>query len=809
MFTIENNVTKFKEKLIDTLNKVSGKTLNEATKNNVYRAISSIARDEIGRNWTDTYTKYKEENVKEVYYISMEFLTGKFTEKNLQYLGLENMARKAVEELGFSFEEVLEVEMEPGLGNGGLGRLASAFLDSLASLKMPGHGYGLRYEKGIFKQIIENGYQIEAPDNWIKEIDMWQYKREESTYEVKIGGRVDTYGKNGELEFKHVDYESVKAIAYDIPILGYRNGIVNNLRLWKAESYEDIDFKEFSKGNLKAAFEKINRAESITQFLYPDDSTYEGKKLRLKQEYFLVSASVQDIIKKFKKMDKPIENISKFVVIHTNDTHPALAVPEFMRILLDEEFLEWDQAWEITKKTFAFTNHTILSEAMETWDINLFKEVLPRIFGIIEEINHRFMHFLRNTKKIESNEELNKLSIIENNKVKMVNLSIVGSHSINGVAKLHTEILKERELNHFYKIFPDKFNNKTNGIVHRKWLLTANKDLTKLIEDKIGDGFKENALSLEKLSKFKNDKEAHDKLYDIKLENKKRLADLIFKEQGIVLNPYSIFDVHIKRIHEYKRQLLNVLHIIYLYDTLKENPNLDMVPRTFIFAGKAAPGYAAAKEIIRLINSVADLVNWDISIKDKLKVIFMPNYNVSLAMDIIPAADVSEQISTTTKEASGTGNMKFMMNGAITIGTLDGANVEISEAVGEENIVIFGMEKAEVYEYNIKNNYNSKEIYYTNNTIRKTIDRLIDPKFFPKGEMFKTLHDHLIKYNDGFFVLKDFEDYRLAQEKIDSLYRDRDKWMKMSLVNISKSGIFSSDNTIKKYANEIWDIKPL
>lgn len=806
---LEKDLSNFKEKLTDTLDKVSGKILTEVTENDIYRAIGSILRDEIGINWSKTRTRYRDNKVKQVYYLSMEFLTGKFTQKNMQYLDLYEVMRTSVEQLGFNFEDVMRIEMEPGLGNGGLGRLAAAFLDSLSSLKLPGHGYGLRYEKGLFKQVIEDGKQLEAPDDWIKDIDMWQYKREDVIYEVKFGGKVKTSAKDGKLFFNHVDYESVRAEAYDIPILGYKNDVVNTLRLWRAESYDDIDFKEFSKGNLKGAFERTNRAKSITQFLYPDDSNYEGKKLRLKQEYFLVSASVQDILKDYRKLEEPIEKIADYVAIHTNDTHPALAIPEFMRILLDEDDLEWDDAWTITRDVFAFTNHTILIEAMEAWDVGLFQETLPRMFGIIDEINHRFMYFLRNIKKINSDAELNKLSIIWNNRVRMVNLSICGSHSINGVAWLHTEILKHRELNHFYKIFPEKFNNKTNGIVHRRWLLNANRELTNFLEEKIGDEFKKDALKLEDLMKFKEDKYTHDRLYDIKLENKKKLAEIIYREQGMVLNPYSIFDVHIKRIHEYKRQLLNVLHIIYLYVSLKENPNLDIVPRTFIFAGKAAPSYYAAKEIIRLINSVADLVNWDTTIKDKIKVVFIENYNVSSAQDIIPAADISEQISTTTKEASGTGNMKFMMNGAVTLATLDGANVEISEAVGEENIVIFGMKAHEVYEHYERNDYNSRYLYENDGVIRQVVDRLIDPNYFVDNETFGSLHDDLITRGDSFFLLKDFHSYKDAQAKIDEFYRDRNKWMKMSLINTAKSGVLSSDNTIRKYAEEIWDIKPI
>lgn len=806
---IEKDLVSFKEQLKERLNKVSGKILEEATVNDLYMALGSIAQDQIGKNWTDTNTKYRNTNSKQMYYISMEFLTGKFTEKNLQYLDMYEMAKETVEEMGFSLKELLAIEMEPGLGNGGLGRLAAAFLDSLASLSMPGHGYGLRYEKGLFKQIIDGGNQFESPDDWIREIDMWQYKRDDAVYEVKFGGRIDTFKENGELHFKHVEYDSVKAEAYDIPILGYKNDTVNSLRLWKADSYKDIDFEAFSKGNLEGAFSEINKAKAITQFLYPDDSNYEGKKLRLKQEYFLVSASVQDIIKNFKKLNKPMESIADFVSIHTNDTHPTLAIPEFMRIMLDEEGLEWDEAWMICESVFAFTNHTILSEAMETWDLDLYIQVLPRIYGITEEINHRFMYFLRNVKKIQSDEELNKLSIIWDNKVRMVNLSIIGSHSVNGVAGLHTEILKQRELNHFYKIFPERFNNKTNGIVHRKWLLAANRDLMKFLEEKIGDEFKTDALKLEDLMSFKDDQASLDALYDIKHRNKQELARIVYEEQGIVLNPHSIFDVHIKRIHEYKRQLLNVLHIIYLYDKLKENPNLDIIPRTFIFAGKAAPGYYAAKEIIALINSVAKLVNEDLTIKDKLKVVFIENYNVSKAEYIIPAADVSEQISTTTKEASGTGNMKFMMNGAVTLATLDGANVEIFNEVSEENMFIFGMKYGEVYEYYEKGNYNSKEIYYKNKIIKNTVDRLVDIKYFKNGETFKSLYALLIDHNDNFFVLKDFVDYINAQKRVDKMYRDRNKWMQMSLINIAKSGVFSSDNTIKKYADEIWNIKPV
>ncbi len=799
----------FKLRLQETIRKTAKMGFDEIVSTDVYRALGVIIQDEIGEDWTNTHLKQKDNNHKRMYYLSMEFLTGKFMEKNLQYLGLFDVAKAAIEDLGFDMDEVLAVENEPGLGNGGLGRLAVAFLDSLASMGLPGHGYGLRYEKGLFKQVIANGRQGEVADDWINEADTLQYKREDAIYEVKLGGVIETTGVNGKLSFKHVGYDSIKAEAYDIPMLGYRNNVVNNLRLWKASSYKGINLEEFSKGNVSGAFYDINRASAITQFLYPNDSNYEGKKLRLEQEYFLVSASIQDIIKKYLKKNLPFSELYEHIVIHTNDTHPALAIPEFIRILLDEYLLDWDTAFTITRKTFAFTNHTILSEAMETWDINLFKAVLPRIYQIIEEINRKFMDYLREERKITDNELLNKLNIIWDGRVRMVNLSILGSFSVNGVAKLHTEILKNSELNHFYQVFPEKFNNKTNGIVHRRWLLSANKELTNYLSDLIGDEFIYDARKLDKLLEYQNDENVYKALEEIKLKKKNALAYTIAKDLGIVVNPHSIFDVHVKRIHEYKRQLLNALHIIYLYDKLKANPNIDMVPRTFIFAGKAAPGYATAKEIIRLINSLANLINNDRLIKDKLKVVFMPNYSVSSAMKIIPAADVSEQISTTTKEASGTGNMKFMMNGAITLATLDGANVEISEAVGEDNIVIFGMKAEEVYEHYARNDYNSRYIYENDEEIKRVVDRLIDPNYFVDHETFGSLHDDLINRGDSFFLLKDFKAYKEAQAYIDTIYRDRNKWMKMSLINTAKSGVLSSDNTIRNYAEDIWKIKPM
>ncbi|NMA82338.1 MAG: glycogen/starch/alpha-glucan phosphorylase [Epulopiscium sp.] len=802
-----------KEQLIQELQKelykFFGKGLEEAHTRELYVALGNVLKNKIGESWHNRNNLYKKNNVKEVYYISMEFLTGTFTKKNLQYLDYYDVVKEALEERNISLEEILKEEEDPGLGNGGLGRLAAAFLDSLASLRMPGHGHGLRYKKGLFKQKIENGRQVEEPDHWLYKTNIWEYKRENEGYEIKFGGYISTSGSGENLIFSHHNYERVKAVPYDIPILGYKNDSVNYLRLWSGQSYTDVDFSAFARGDIDVAFKDMNQVRALTEFLYPEDSNIEGKRLRLKQEYFLISASIQDIVSQYKRQGLPLKDFYQYRAIHINDTHPVLAIPELMRILMDENKMEWLEAWDITVKTFGFTNHTIMSEAMERWDIHVFQELLPRIWMIVEEINHRFIHYVKHEKQINGQEQLNRLSIIENSQVKMLNLAIVGSHSVNGVAQLHTNILKEKELNHFYKIFPEKFNNKTNGIVHRRWLLNANPKLTALIKELIGDEFISNPLKLNQLLQFSNDCNVKNELANIKHYNKKRLAAYIWETQNIKINPYSIFDIHIKRIHEYKRQLLNILHVMYLYDLLKENPNLDIVPRTFIFGGKAATGYYLAKEVIKLIHSIAHRVNNDIFIKDKLKVVFFENYNVSAAELLIPAADVSEQISTTTKEASGTGNMKFMMNGAITIATLDGANVEIAKAVGEENIIIFGLRDYEVYEYYEKNNYSPKDIYDRDHIVKKTIDQLLDRSLHANHEEYRALYDQLVRYGDNYFILKDFNEYRLAHERINNLYRDWEKWFEISLINIAHSGIFSSDYTIKRYAKEIWDIRTI
>lgn len=798
----------FLDKFRSSLYQVAGKDIDNANNLELLLSLCNLLKEEIGRNWSDRNKLYNERNVKEVYYLSMEFLTGTFTKKNLQYLNLYNIALESFNEIGINLYDILAMEKDPGLGNGGLGRLAVAFLDSLASLEMPGFGYGLRYDKGLFRQEIANGEQVELPDDWLSNSDIWEYKRDEA-YEVKFGGHINISGSGNNLIFTHVNYESIKAVPYDIPILGHENECVNHLRLWSAESYTDVDFRQFAQGNFQQSFTIINKAKTLTQFLYPEDSNLEGKKLRLKQEYFLVSASMQDLLKKYKEQGLDLKDLYKYRVIQINDTHPVLAIPELLRILIDENNMEWVDAWDITTKTFGFTNHTILSEAMERWNIDLFKEILPRIWLIIEEINHRFIYFLKNDKNIHDNDRLKELSIIEENQIKMVNLAVMGSFSTNGVAQLHTNILKEKELKNLYNVFPERFNNKTNGIVHRRWLLNANPELSTLIKELIGDKFIKDPIELKNLLRYKDDSSVLRSLETIKLHNKERLAKYIMDTQGIKVNPHSIFDIHIKRIHEYKRQLLNILHIMYLYDLLKSNPNLDIVPRTFIFGGKAAPGYFVAKEIIRLIVSVANVVNNDLTIKDKLKIVFIENYNISKAELLIPAADVSEQISTTTKEASGTGNMKFMMNGAITLATLDGANVEIAREVGEDNIIIFGLKDYEVYNYYEHNLYNSREIYITDPIIKNTLDNLINKGPITGFKDFNILFDLLTRYNDNYFVLKDFQPYRRAQEKINDLYRDFERWFNMSLINIAHSGVFSSDYTIKRYAEEIWGVKPV
>lgn len=791
----------------EALYATAAKSFDESDLVDKYYALGNVVRKHVGKIWNETTARQKAAKAKTVYYFSMEYLTGKFMEKNLEYLGIYTVVKEYFEEKNICLGDLFDIEAEPGLGNGGLGRLAVAFLDSLSSMSMPGHGYGLRYEKGLFKQSLDKGYQKEEPHDWLKESNVWETKRPSEAVEVRYGGRIQVVPKGNKFSFNHVDYTVVKAVPYDTPFLGFKNQNVNTLRLWSAESTEDLDLKEFSRGNLCGAFNKIDEVRSICQVLYPDDSYYEGKRLRLKQEYFLVSAGVQDVVKKAVNNDIPLEELHKYTAIHINDTHPAMAVPELMRILMDEYKMEWDQAWNITLKTCAFTNHTLMEEAMEKWDINLYRDLLPRIWQITEEINNRFLLELRTKYNITSAETIDRLSIIHHGTVRMVNLSIVGTHSINGVAKLHSDILKEKELKHFYSVYPERFNNKTNGIIHRHWLLSANKQLANLAVDLIGPGFIKNPAQLRELLKFSEDRQVLDKIMEIKHANKNNLAKYIYDTTGIKTNPYGIFDIQAKRIHEYKRQLMNILHVIYLYDNIRTNPNMDMVPRTFIFAGKAAPGYYIAKEIIKLINTVARVVNRDLTIKDKLKVVFLEDYSVSLATKMIPGADVSEQISTTTKEASGTSNMKYMMNGAITLATLDGANIEIMKEVGENNIVVFGLKDYEVYNYYQRGDYDPQSLYYSNPIIKETVDKLVNGYFRVSYGEFQPIYDSLVKHGDRFFVLEDFESYIAAQEKISNMYRNKYQWAEMSLSNTACSGAFSSDYTIGRYADEIWGVK--
>ncbi|WP_432667263.1 glycogen/starch/alpha-glucan phosphorylase [Wukongibacter baidiensis] len=798
---------KFKTDFIKKLESERANRIEEASDWDKYYALASLIRDYIYENWVETNKKYVKDKEKQVYYFSMEFLIGKLLISNLINLGIKEICEEGLRELGIDLGKIEEVEKDPGLGNGGLGRLAACFLDSMASIDIPGHGCGIRYKYGLFEQKIIDGYQVEFPDKWLQNEILWEIRRSSKAVEVKFGGEIRVLKENDSLKFIHENYESILAVPYDTPIVGYKNNTVNTLRLWSAElQKQEFDYSTFSRGEYLKAFEKKHSIESISQVLYPNDSFDEGRILRLKQEYFLVSAGIQSIIRTFKKLGKSIEDLDEYVAIHINDTHPALAIPELMRILMDEECLGWDKAWRITTGTISYTNHTIMAEASEKWNIDMFKALLPRIFMIINEINERFCKGLWDTKYTGELKSIERMAIIANGQIKMAHLAIVGSHSVNGVAKLHTEILKKQEFRDFYSIYPKKFNNKTNGITHRRWLLKCNPELANLISESIGETWIKNPTRLRRLLKLREDVSFREDIYKIKQNNKYKLTNMIREKSMINVDPNSIFSIQAKRIHEYKRQKLNVLHIMYLYNKLIENPDLDIVPRTFIFAGKAAPGYYIAKQTIKLINSLADKVNNDKRIKDKLKVVFMENYGVALAEYIIPAANVSEQLSTTTKEASGTGNMKFMMNGAVTVATLDGANVEIKNAVGDENIVIFGLKEREIFELYSSGTYNSIDLYNKDIRLKTVLDQLLN-EFFPvRYEEFLIIYDSLLKHNDEYFVLKDFDSYVKAHEKIDRLYRNKSKWAEMSIVNIGCSGIFSSDRTIHEYTSEIWDM---
>lgn len=787
------------------------KPVENATSQQLFQAVAYAVKDIVVDDWLETHKQYEEKDVKTVYYLSMEFLMGRALGNMIINLKQDKVVREVLEELGVDLDVLEDEEPDAALGNGGLGRLAACFLESLSTLGYPAYGCGIRYKYGMFMQRIEDGFQIEAPDDWLKDGNPFEMKRPEYSTEVKFGGHVavrkDASGRDC---YVQENYQSVKAVPYDIPVVGYGNRIVNTLRIWDAEAINTFNLDSFDKGDYQKAVEQQNLARTICEVLYPNDNHIAGKELRLKQQYFFVSASVQRAVAKYMEKHDDIHGLPEKVCFQLNDTHPTVTVPELMRILLDEYFLEWEDAWEITTKTCAYTNHTIMSEALEKWPIDLFSRLLPRIYQITEEINRRFQNEI--AERYPGNfDKVKKMAIIYDGQVKMAHLAIAAGFSVNGVARLHTEILKNQELKDFYEMMPEKFNNKTNGITQRRFLLHGNPLLANWVTEKIGQGWIKDLEQLDKLTPYAEDARAKQQFMDIKHQNKIRLAKYIKEHNGVDVDPNSIFDVQVKRLHEYKRQLLNILHVMYLYNQLKENPELDMVPHTFIFGAKASAGYRRAKAIIKLINSVADVVNKDSSIKGKIKVVFIENYRVSNAEIIFAAADVSEQISTASKEASGTGNMKFMLNGAPTLGTMDGANVEIVEEVGEENAFIFGLSSQEVIDFEHNDKYKPREIYNTDQDIRKVVDQLVDGTY-GDPELFRELYSSLLDSNgyeraDQYFILKDFRSYAEAQKKVDAAYRDKEAWAKMALLNVAKCGKFSSDRTIEEYAKEIWKLE--
>lgn len=802
----------FKKSVKDNVKFLYRKTIEEATQEQIFQAVSYSVKDVIIDNWLATQKAYDEQDPKIVYYMSMEFLMGRALGNNLINLCAYGEVKEALEELGFDLNCIEDQEPDPALGNGGLGRLAACFLDSLATLNYAAYGCGIRYHYGMFKQKIQNGYQIEVPDNWLKNGYPFELRRPEYAKEVHFGGyvRVEYDPEKGGNKFIHEGYQAVKAIPYDMPITGYDNDVVNTLRIWDAEPIVDFELDSFDKGDYKKAVEQENLARNIVEVLYPNDNHYAGKELRLKQQYFFVSASLQAAIAKYKKKHDDIHKLYEKVTFQMNDTHPTVAVAELMRILMDEEGLGWDEAWEVTTKSVAYTNHTIMSEALEKWPIELFSRLLPRVYQIIEEINRRFILAIQ-AKYPGNYEKIKKMAIIYDGQVKMAHLAIAAGYSVNGVARLHTEILKNQELKDFYEMMPEKFNNKTNGITQRRFLLHANPLLADWITEHIGPDWITDLPQLKKLAVYADDEKALQEFMNIKFKNKERLAKYILEHNGVEVDPHSIFDVQVKRLHEYKRQLLNILHVIYLYNQIKMHPEMEFYPRTFIFGAKASAGYATAKKIIKLINSVADVVNNDASINGKIKVVFIENYRVSNAEWIFAAADVSEQISTASKEASGTGNMKFMLNGAPTLGTMDGANVEIVEEVGAENAFIFGLSSDEVINYENNGGYDPNVIYNTDEEIRQVLMQLINGTFSSDTELFRDLYDSLLNTKntdraDRYFILADFRSYADAQKRVEAAYRDEKGWAKKALLNTACSGKFTSDRTIQEYVDDIWHL---
>ena len=803
----------FKESVKENVKSLYRKTIEEATPQQVFQAVAYAVEDVIMDNWMATQEAYDKQDPKIVYYMSMEFLMGRALGNNIINLKAEKEIREALDELGFDLDVIEDQEPDPALGNGGLGRLAACFLDSLATLGYCAYGCGIRYRYGMFKQKIENGYQVEVPDNWLKNGYPFELRRPEYAKEIRFGGHVKVvYDANTQTNhFVHEGYQSVLAVPYDMPIVGYGNNVVNTLRIWDAEPIVDFQLESFDKGDYRKAVEQENLARNIVEVLYPNDNHYAGKELRLKQQYFFVSASLQAAIAKYKKKHDDIHKLPEKAVFQMNDTHPTVAVAELMRILLDEEHLGWDEAWEITTKCCAYTNHTIMAEALEKWPMELFSRLLPRVYQIIEEINRRFIMQIEE-KYPGNHEKVRKMAIIYDGQVKMAHLAIAAGYSVNGVARLHTDILKKQELRDFYEMMPEKFNNKTNGITQRRFLLHGNPLLADWVTDKIGDGWITDLSQISKLKVYVDDKKAQQEFMNIKYKNKQRLAKYILEHNGIEVDPNSIFDVQVKRLHEYKRQLLNILQVMYLYNQIKRHPEMDFYPRTFIFGAKAAAGYRRAKLTIKLINAVADVINNDRSINGKLKVVFIENYRVSNAEMIFAAADVSEQISTASKEASGTGNMKFMLNGAPTLGTMDGANVEIVEEVGEENAFIFGLSSDQVINYENNGGYDPTYIFNTDQDIREVLMQLINGTY-SNGDMnmFREIYDSLLNTNssdraDTYFILADFRSYAEAQKRVEAAYRDTDRWAKMAMLNTACSGKFTSDRTIQQYVDDIWKL---
>ena len=794
------NKTEFKESFSRRLAEKFAMGVADASLDELYQTLGSLMTSAYSQNWQQTWKDYREADQKQAYYFSIEFLPGKMLKSNLLNMGWLDMVTEGLAELNIDLEDLAEVEPDMALGNGGLGRLASCFMDSIASMGLPGNGNGIRYEYGLFKQRFVDNYQVELPDEWLHKGNLWEVRKESKAVDVRIGG--DVYMSHDEYGNLVPNYQGgmmLRAVPYDTGMLGYQNGIVNTMRLWSVEISPEEEDRYRSIKDRRAV-------EDLTSVLYPDDSSEAGRRLRLSQEYFFVSAGVQSILRYYKQLKKPMDEINQYIAIHINDTHPAMCVAEFMRLLVDEEKMGWERAWNLTQEVMSYTNHTIMAEALEKWSIDMMKSVCPRIYQIIEEIDRRFVEEMTGVHDFDL---IQRTRIIQCGQVHMAHLAIIGSHSTNGVAKLHSDLLKSVVLHDFYRLYTARFNNKTNGIAMRRWTQLANPSLSKVLDETIGNTWRKQPSDLRLLLNYEEDDQVLDKLAAAKLENKQRLADYIQKHCGVEVNPHAIFDVQIKRLHAYKRQLLNLLHIIKLYLELKENPELPIEPRVFIFGAKAAPSYHYAKSIIKVINETASLINQDTTIKDKLKVIFLENYNVSLAERIIPAADVSEQISLASKEASGTSNMKLMLNGAVTIATLDGANVEIRDAVGDENIAIFGLTESEVYQYYENKNYSSADIYRENAQVHKVVKTLIDgtiPNIFAEGQ---EIFDSLIKYNDEFFVLRDFEDYCLAQETVNQAYQDKRRWRQISLRNIANAGRFSSDNTVQRYADDIWQIEPV